>query len=467
MGPSHAEKRIKTMNLPLTLVIKENKQLSLIALCLGFFMVIVDVNIVNVALPTMAKSLGGGVSWLQWVVDGYTLTFACLLLSAGNFGDRFGAKIAYLFGLVMFVITSLACGLATNFLVLTIFRLLQGAAAALLVPTSLALINSSYESKIDRARAIGVWAGLGGFAAASGPVLGAILTASFGWRAVFLVNIPIGILGILLTRKYVKSAIRSNHKGGFDFPGQITGIISIASLAFSLIEAGRLGWLSEMVVISLCIFLVTFIIFIVIERYTFSPMFPLTFFTSHTFSAATMVGMIINLGVYGVLFILPLYFQQIREFSIFMTGLAIAPLSALAAICSYFAGRLASVTGPKIIMIIGLSIGAIGFFMMLIAGQHTPYMMLLFPLILIGVGGSLTMPAATIAVINSAPEGRAGIASGAFNTSRQIGSLVGVAVFGTIINTSTHFISGMHSALIIAGLLFILGCVMTLIWIDQ
>lgn len=242
-------------------VTKKNKNLPLFALCLGFFMVIIDVNIVNVALPSMAKNLGGGVSWLQWVVDGYTLTFACLLLCAGNLGDRLGAKSAYLFGMGIFVLTSLACGLATNFLVLTIFRLLQGVAGALLVPTSLALINSSYENKIDRARAIGVWASVGGFAAASGPVLGAILTAWFGWRAVFFVNIPIGVIGILMTTNYVNKAINSEHTGGFDFPGQIMGIISIASLAFALIEAGRFGWFSEIVLSSLGMFLVTFITF--------------------------------------------------------------------------------------------------------------------------------------------------------------------------------------------------------------
>ena len=221
-----------------------------------------------------------------------------------------------------------------------------------------------------------------------------------------------------------------------------------------------------MVISSFAVFLLTFILFIIIEHRTLSPMFPLTFFKSPTFSAATAIGMIINLGVYGVLFLLPLYFQHIRDYSVMLTGLAIAPLSALAAICSYFAGRLASVTGPKIIMLVGLLIGGIGFFMMLIAGRSTPYYMLLLPLIFIGVGGSLTMPAATIAVINAAPEGRAGIASGAFNTSRQVGSLIGVAVFGTIINTAPHFISGMHSTLIIAGAAFILGCVITLICID-
>lgn len=442
------------------------KQLSLVALCLGFFMVIIDVNIVNVALPSMAASLSGGVSWLQWVVDGYTLSFACLLLSAGNLGDKLGAKLAYLAGLLLFVITSLACGLSISFFMLTIFRFLQGMAAALLVPTSLALINASYENKVDRAKAIGVWASVGGFAAAFGPVLGAILTSWFGWRAVFLVNIPIGVIGILFTIKYVKTIISHHPESGFDLAGQISGIIAIASLAFGLIEAGRFGWLSEIVMASLGLFILSLLSFLAIEHFTKSPMFPLHYFKSSTFSAATTVGLLINLGVYGILFLLPLYFQQIRNYSVLMTGLAIAPLSALAAICSYYAGKLASVSGPKIIMIVGLLIGATGFFTMLLAGKHTHYVMLLLPLMLIGMGGSLTMPAATIAVINAAPEGRAGIASGAFNTSRQIGSLIGVAVFGTIVSTSAKFIPGMHHSLIIAGLLFLLGCIVTMKWVN-
>ena len=430
-------------------------------------MVIIDVTIVNVALPSMAKNLGGGVSWLQWVVDGYTLTFACLLLSSGSLSDRVGARPAYLSGLVLFVLTSLACGIATNFLLLTIFRLLQGIAAALLVPTSVALINASYENKIERARAIGVWASVGGLAAASGPVLGAVLTAWFGWRGVFFVNIPVGLLGILLTIKYVINPAPTNHPGGFDFPGQIVGIISIASLAFSLIEAGRLGWSSETVIIGLCIFLVTFILFILIEHRTTHPMFPLKFFNSKTFSVAMTVGMILNIGFYGQLFFLPLYFQQLREYSVLMTGLAILPQTALSALASYFGGRVASVSGPKLPMVIGLAIGTIGFFSMLITGEHSPsYLLLILPLAAIGFGVTFTMPASTIAIINSVPSERAGIASGAFNTSRQVGSLIGVAVFGTILNTATNFITGMHIGLIIGGIAFALGCIATLVWVD-
>ena len=446
---------------------KQNNQLPLIALCLGFFMVIIDVTIVNIALPNMAKNLGGGVSWLQWVVDGYTLTFACLLLSAGSLSDRIGAKAVYLSGLILFVLTSLACSLATNFLSLTVFRLLQGIAAALLVPTSLALINASYEDKADRARAIGVWASVGGIAAASGPVLGAILTEAFGWRGVFFVNIPIGFIGILLTTKYVMNPVNHYREDSFDFSGQVTGIISIASLAFSLIEAGSLGWLSLTVISGLCIFLMTFITFILIEKNSASPMFPLKFFKSKTFSVSMAVGMILNIGFYGQLFFLPLYFQQLREYSILMTGLAILPQTGLAALASYFGGRVASVTGPKLPMAIGLLIGATGFFSMLIADAHTPsYLLLILPLAAIGFGVTFTMQASTIAIINSVPSERAGIASGAFNTSRQIGSLIGVAVFGTILNTAPSFISGMHIGLMIGGVTFILGYIATIIWIN-
>lgn len=201
-----------------------NKNLPLIALCLGFFMVIMDVTIVNVALPAISKDLRGNISWLQWVVDGYTLTFACLLLSSGSFADRFGAKSAYLAGLVLFTLTSLGCGLSPNFLCLVSMRLLQGVGAALLVPTSLALVNSSYENKQDRAFAMGIWSAIGGIAGAAGPMLGGFLVYYFGWRSVFFVNIPIGLLVFFLTKKYVCDP-KPKNEGHFDIPGQLLGIM--------------------------------------------------------------------------------------------------------------------------------------------------------------------------------------------------------------------------------------------------
>ncbi len=446
---------------------KPTTPMPLIALVLGFFMVIIDVTIVNVALPSIQINLNASVSGLQWIVDGYTLTFASLLLSAGNLGDRFGAKIAYICGLAIFVLSSLGCGLANTFVLLTVFRLLQGVGAAFLVPTSLALINSSYENKKDRAQAIGIWAAVGGIAAASGPLIGAALTASFGWRAVFFVNIPVGIIGILLTMKYITNPF-SIAKHGFDIHGQILAIVGIAALAFGLIEAGRLGWMSALVISAFIIFLMSFIAFLAVEQRTILPMLPLSLFQSKTFSTAIAIGMILNIGFYGELFILPLYFQQIREYSVLMTGLAILPLPGFVALASYIAGRIASITGPRLPMIAGLIIGGIGFFALLIVGRHAPsYLLLALPLAAIGFGTAFTMPAATIAVINAAPKDQAGIASGALNASRQVGSLIGVAIFGTIITTSANFIFGMQITLLIGGCIFLIGALVTAVFLQE
>lgn len=422
---------------------KLKKHIPLIALCLGFFMVIVDIGIVNVALPTLAKSLSGNVSWLQWVVDGYTLTFACLLLSAGNIGDKFGAKSGFLWGLVIFIVTSIGCGLANNFLILTFFRLLQGIGAALLVPTSLALINASYKIPDERSRAIMIWAMFGGFAGAAGPVLGAFLTAWFSWRAVFFINVPIGIISFVLTFFSVVNPI-NNEKTSFDFLGQILAVITIAALAFSLIEAGRFGWLSEYVVISFVIFILGLIAFIFVEKNDLHPMLPLNLFHSKMFSAALLIGMMLNIGAYGELFVLPLYFQKIKNFSVIETGLAIIPYFGLGVLGSYVGGSLTRLFGPRLPIMVGMLIGALGFLLLLIVNANISYLYLLIPLALVGFGAPMVMPAATISIMHAVPAKKAGIASGVFNAARQTGSLLGVAIFGTMLLVAPNFITGMR-----------------------
>lgn len=420
-------------------------------------MVIIDVMIVNIALPDIAEKLHANLSGLQWVAAGYTLTFASLLLSAGDLGDRFGAKRAFIWGLVLFVLTSLGCGLAFNLTGLIIFRFLQGAAASLLVPTSLALIHGMYENPQDRARAIGVWASIAGLAGALGPILGGILTSLFGWRAVFLVNIPIGLVAFFLTWYYVPQKRNTAHtQGSFDLPGQILGILSIAALAFSLIEAGTLGLFSPLILTGFAVFIVAFLLFLLIEYRASAPMFPLTFFRHPVFSVSIAVGMILNIGGYGIMFVLPLYFQQIRGYSVLMAGLALVPFVGLGVVGSYIGGRISSMIGPRLPMVMGTAMGGVGFFAMLIAGENGPaYTSFLLPLIAIGLGCSVTMPAITIAILHAVPTEKAGMASGALNASRQTGSFLGVAVFGTIVHTAPHFVAGMHTCLIIAGGVFL------------
>lgn len=433
------------------------KIMPLIALCVGFFLVMMDVTVINVVVPKIGKYINADLFQMQWIVDSYTLSFACLLLTSGYLADRFGSRSIFILGLFVFVLFSFFCGIIREPFELIIFRSLQGIGAALVVPTSLSLINAIHSDKKLRARAIGIWGAVAGIAAALGPVLGAFLTSFLSWRTVFFINIPIGILGVLFTFKFVPDFLRK-PRGSFDLFGQLMGILCIALLAYSLIEIGKFGWFSETVIISFLLFLVTFIIFLTIEILSFSPMFPLNFFKSSAFSIPVLIGMVLNIGFYGTLFILPLYFQELRGYSVLMTGLAVLPLVGLGGLGAYLGGKISALYGPKLTMQLGLILGGVGFFILLIVQKNTPeYYLLLFPMMCISFGSAFTMPAATVATIHAVPEGNSGLASGTLNASRQIGSLIGVAIFGSVISVSQEFISGVHITLVIAGSLFLLG----------
>jgi DHA2 family methylenomycin A resistance protein-like MFS transporter len=443
--------------------------LPLIAICIGICMVFIDVTIVNVALPALAKDLNGGVSQLQWVVDGYTLTFACFLLSAGGLADRFSAKKVLIGGFLLFLVSSIFCGIAPGFLFLNISRLLQGFSAALIMPSSLALISSIYVDHQSRSKAIAIWAGLGGISAAIGPVLGAVLITYFGWRSVFLVNIPIAIMGIVLTAKYIANVLYYPKEGHFDIIGQIISILMVATLAFTLIEAGKEGWLSPKILLSFVIFIVILIIFLIIEIRSHYPMLPVQLFKSANFNAAIIVGMIINIGFYGELFILPIYFEMIKGYSILKTGLAILPIVVFSGLFSYFSGKITGNRGSKSVIMLGLSVGALGFLVMILIAtmKLDSYFFLILPLLCIGYGITFTVPAATIMVIGSVPKNKSGIASATFNASRQIGSLIGVAVFGSVINAASSFDRGNIVVLTIGAIIFILGWLVSLRFIKN
>ncbi len=433
---------------------------ALITLCLGYFMVIIDVTVVNVALPSIAHSLGGEISSLQWIVDGYALSFACLLLLAGNLADKLGAKRLFLTGLILFVVTSLGCGLATSIDLLILARILQGIGAAFMVPTSLSLINGTFDTPVARAKAIGIWGGVGGIAAALGPILGAFLTAGFSWRAVFFINIPIGLLSIYFTCTKVKPLL-GNKIIGIDVPGQIFACMWIGTLAFTLIEAGKLGWSSATVLMSLAIFIFSLVTFIVIEIKVKMPMFPLTFLASCHFSIPLFLGVFINISTYGLLFLLPLYFQEIRHYSVLMTGFSIVPLFILVAVSSYISGHCVTRFGIKTVIAVGLLVGILGFLGMwwAINVSNPRYIAMILPLLCIGFGIAFAMPAATIAIIRSVELSRAGLAAASFNMMRQLGTLIGVALFGTIIAVSQQFVLGMSICLCIAVGIYMVGLV--------
>lgn len=429
------------------------------AVCLGYFMIILDTTIVTVALPAMRRDLHTGVSGLQWVVDGYTLLFATLLLAGGALGDRCGARRVFQLGQLLFVAASAACAVAPTVVVLVLARLLQGIGAALAVPASLALLRVTFEDVEDRARVVGIWGGIAGVAAAGGPVVGGILVSAVSWRAVFLVNVPIGLAGIALTARHV--AAPEGRPRGLDPVAQVVAITALAALTVSLIEGERAGWKSASVLTGFAVFLVGNASFVALERHSRDPMLPLALFRDSTFAGATLVGILINLGFYGELFVLNLYFQQVLGYSPVRAGVALLPQMAMAFIASPLSGRFtARVGGPRVTMLAGLCLGGAGLLGLIVSDVHTPYAMLVVPLLAAGFGMAFTMPAATTAVVEAAPVERAGLASGVINAARQVGGVVGVAVLGDLVRAGS-FVTGLHVAMAVAGVSFLSGAVAT------
>lgn len=433
--------------------------LSLVAICVGYFLVILDVTVVSVAIPVIGTSLHADVTALQWVVDGYTLTFAGLLLFCGGLGDRLGSRPVFLAGVAVFTAASVACGLAPGVGVLVTARLVQGVGAALMVPASLALLRQAYPDRKARARAFGVWGMVAGIAAGLGPVIGGILAATIGWRGVFEVNLPFGVLGFLLTLRYVPRVAPTGDRRGLDAPAQVTGMLGLVGLTWALIEAGTRGWTSPVVLAGFGVFVLAVPTFVLLEHRARAPMLPLDLFHTKQFSASAIVGVLLNLGFYGLLFVTPLYFQRIHSLGALETGLAMLPMAGMPMIASPLGARLAGRTGPHVPMVIGLLTGAAGLFAWLVAGHDTSYWALVLPMIATGFGIGFAMPPATSAIMEAAPAERGGVASAVFNAARQTGSAIGVALTGTL--ATTGIVTGLHSSVVIGGLAFITAAILT------
>ncbi len=428
------------------------RHIPLAIICCGYFMVILDAVIVNVALPSLGRELGGGLSALQWVVDGYTVAFAGLLLSAGALGDLLSPRRVFGAGLWVFTIASAACAAAPSVPVLVVARLIQGTGAAMLVPSSLALIRAAYADRATRSRAVGIWGATAGVGAASGPVLGGLLVAAFGWRAVFVVNVPVGAMALLAGARYLPRGEDERIGAGFDPLGQLTGFAGLALLASGLIEGGARGWSATLTLVLLGLAVVALGAFVAVEWRAQRPMLPLGLFRSREFSAAALVGLAINLGFYGQLFALTIYFQHWRGYSALDTGLALLPEGIFVALSSALSGRVSARVGPRTPMIAGLLVGTLGLAGLIAIDPSTPYGVLVVPLVAAGFGMAFTMPAATVAIIEAAPPDRAGIAAGVLNAARQTGSAVGVALLGALLAGRT-----LHSAMSVASASFLIA----------
>ena len=431
---------------------------TLAAALLGFFVITLDAVVVNVALPAMDRDLSAGVTGLQWVVDGYTLAFAALLLSAGSLTDRFGARRAFAGGLIAFVIASLACGLAVNLHALIGSRLVQGAAAAVMMPSSMALIGQAYPEPKRRGRAVSMWAMGGSLAATSGPVVGGML-AMISWRWIFLINLPVGLVALVFLSRTPPSPQRQVP---FDWIGQVTAVLAMAAVTYGTIEAGVHGVAAARVIATLTVALASLGAFLVSQHRVAHPMVPPRLFEATNVAIAIAVGFAFMVGYFGLPFVMSLYLQQQRGLSALGTGESFLPMMLIGLILTPFSARLVERFSARLLIITGLCAMAAGLALIAAMPRTASIGSLSLLMILVGLAGPLVAPPIAAVLLNSVPGPLTGTASGVYNTSRQLGGALAVAIFGALLNRSATFETGFRSSLVLAALVSLVTAAATL-----
>jgi len=426
---------------------------TLTASVLGFFMVTLDAAIVNIALPSIRDSLGGGMTGSQWVMDGYTLTFAALLLSTGALSDRVGARRALCAGLIVFAATSAACGLAPNLDTLIAARFAQGAAAAVLMPSSMALVSQAYENPARRARALAVWAMGAALAAPAGPLLGGVLTL-VSWRLIFFMNVPAGAVALVLLARAAPSPRRPSP---FDWAGQVTIVLAMGGLTYGVIEGGADGFAAPNVVTAFAVAGAALTAFLAIQPQGAHahPALPLGLFRSRTVPVSAAVGFAFVVGYYGLPFVMSLYLQQLRGLSPLAAGVVFLPMALTSVFLTPFSPRAAERLGAPLLIVGGLSLMSFALVALAFVQLTAPVWVLAVLMVLVGQAGPTISPPMASVLLNAVPLHQAGTASGVFNVSRQVGGAVAVAVFGTLLGRHGAFLLGVRLSLLIAAVVAI------------
>ncbi len=410
----------------------DRRRLALLTCCFGLFMAQLDATIVNVGLPSIQRGLGADIAGLQWVVDAYVLVLGSLAISAGAAGDRLGRRRVFRVGLVTFTLASLGCGLAPALGVLVAFRALQGAGAAMLMPSTLAIIADVFTEPRERAAAIGTWAGVAGLSMVAGPLLGGALVDGVGWRALFWVNLPVGVLALRMAARFVPES-RAPRPRALDLRGQALLVGALALLTFALIEAPGWGWASAPTLGLLGLAIAAAALFAAVERRAAEPLLDPRLLRRPALGGASAFAVLAYAATAGFLFLNTLYLQQVRGYSPLRAGLAILPMTVAVAIAAPLAGRLAGRGGPRpIIAGAGLLIAA-AMGVLATVSPGTPYPVLLVAYALLGVGWGTINPPITTLAISALPRARSGLASAVAGSARQVGALVGVALMGSLV----------------------------------
>jgi len=446
---------------------------ALAAMSLAAFMTYLDNNIVNVAIPTIQRSLHLSVAGLEWVVSSYLLTLAGLLLVGGRLADVYGRRRLFLAGLAVFTLSSLAAGLAGTGGTLVASRAVQGIGAALLMPATLAIIMATFNDIKERTMAIGIWASAGALALATGPVLGGLISQHVRWGWIFLINVPVGVITFAIAARNVRESREPSSVRRLDLPGLVTSAVTLFALTYALIEGNVRGWTSPLILGAFALAAVAVTAFLAIEARTANPMVDLTMFRSREFSGGTGTMMIWAFGILGIYFFTSLYLQQTLGFSPVKAGLAFVPMALCVAVFAVIAPQVGARAGAHRTVAFGMLLMVIGLILFARLGLQATYTSLLPGFMLFGAGAGLMNVPLTNSIMAATPAARAGIASALLNASREVAGLLGITVIGAVLSTRraaalrsgadpVHaFLDGYHTGLFVTIALLAAGVVVS------
>ncbi|MCY8719206.1 MFS transporter [Bacillus sp. S10C12M] len=434
----------------------------LIVLALGFLMATLDVTVVNVAMADMQNALSMSLSGVTWVVDGYILTFASLLLAGGALADRFGSKAIYILGLAVFVLASCLCAVSINGEMLIAGRLIQGIGAALFMPSSLSLLAASYPDERVRTRMFGLWAALVSTASGLGPFIGGVLVQLAGWQSIFLINVPLGAAALILAYQILDRVPGKSSR--INITGHLLGMAALGFLSFALIQGPSAGWRSSVILGAFASAILAFVLFLLREFSAETPILPASLLKNGRFSAAQFIGFLLNFALFGGMFMLSLFLQEARGASSFMAGVELLPMMAVFVIGNLLFARLANQCEAGQLMFMSIAVSCIiALLLFVLVSPDFPYWQLAVLMSVMNLGTGIAVPAMTTVIMQAAGPKHANIAGAALNANRQIGALVGVAVSGVIIHLSATWYTGAGFTFLMMGAAYSLSAL--LVWL--
>jgi EmrB/QacA subfamily drug resistance transporter len=448
-------------------VTEENKKWwTLAAVSVGLFMIMLDNTVVNVALPSMRDSLHMSLSELEWVVAGYALTFAAFMLIGGKLADFFGRRLIFMVGLAVFTAASLACGMAPSGGFLIGARIVQGLGGAMMNPATLSIISATFPPR-ERGRAIGIWAGVSALALAIGPLVGGLLTQHVNWNWIFFINVPIGVLGLVLAPALIDESRDTSAEQRLDVPGLATSALGLFALTYAFVEANNYGWASGRIIGAFVVAAVALVSFLLLERHQRAPMLDLSLFRNRTFGGANAAMLFVGLAMFGTFFYVSLYMQNVLKYSPVEAGASFLPMTVLVILIAPRAGALTDRFGSRWLVGIGMGLLAVMLFYYSGLGANESFWALLPGLLLGGMGMGMTMTPVTAAAMSAVAVDKAGIGSAVLNSARQVGGSLGIAVMGAIVAGSSDYLTGFHDALRMGSGLCLAGAVVAVLAIRK